>query len=657
LGNISLDWQPLPSQQPTSLSDLAYGQAAAVGNFSSRSEADMILSNSKTGEVDVYDISNNQITSTNYLETLSSDWQIVGAGNFSSVAGETDILLRSTSTGAFRIDDISNNQVTGSYYIGTAGIDPSSKIVGFGPMTALDSSDMVLRDQYNVLEVVDISNNQFMYGTVLDRGNSNWQTLGFADLRPSVALNPASVTYVQGNSPTVLDSGLIISDPAKSSTIAAAAVTIAAGTFAGDGDVLAATTAGTNISASYNPASETLTLSGTDTLANYQAVLRSVTFASSSQDPTQSGADLTRTVSWSVNDGSARSGFAAMTVNISRLPVLHVSDTMLVGSGVHGEQLPLSQLVTVSNPDNVGFWKLELWDSTGTVTGGQFVVNGVPQTGGHEIDIAPADMANTYYDVGTLGGTDMMWAQLMQYNGQLTGWQQFWVSSPVDTPPTVSVANLTATPGKIFAASSLFTASDPDGDTLTQYGFLDTGTGGGHFVLNGVAQAVNQEIDVSAAQLSQLTYQAGTSGTDTLQVRAYDGIQWSNWSNSFTVTPLTVAVTTSNSDVNLAHNTATISFSFSEAPTDFSLSHVVATGGTLSNLTQVDATDYTATFTGAANTDTGSASVVVDSAWHDANGTIGGGGSSGNFTVDTVTPTVAVTTSNSALTLPTIQLP
>jgi hypothetical protein len=415
--------------------------------------------------------------------------------------------------------------------------------------------------------------------------------------------------------------------------------------------VLAATTAGTNISASYNAASETLTLSGTDTLANYQGVLRSVTFASSSQDPTQSGADLTRTVSWIVNDGSARSGFAAMTVNISRLPVLQVSDTMLVGSGVHGEQLPLSSLVTVSDPDHVGFQKLELWDSNGTVTGSQFVINGVPQTGGHEIDLAPADIANTYYDVGTLGGTDTMWAQLMQYNGQLTGWQQFWVSSPVDTPPTVSVANLTATPGKIFAASSLFTASDPDGDTLTQYGFLDTGTGGGHFVLNGVAQAVNQEIDVSAAQLSQLTYQAGTTGTDTLQVRAYDGTQWSNWSNSFTVTPLTVAVTTSNSDVNLAHNTATISFSFSEAPTDFSLSHVSATGGALSNLTQVDATHYSATFTGAATTDTGSASVVVDSAWHDVNGTTGGGSSSGNFTVDTVTPTVAVTTSNSDVNL------
>jgi hypothetical protein len=46
---------------------------------------------------------------------------------------------------------------------------------------------------------------------------------------------------------------------------------------------------------------------------------------------------------------------------------------------------------------------------------------------------------------------------------------------------------------------------------------------------------VSQEIDVGAAQLSQLSYQSG-SGTDTLWVRASDGMLWSNWSNGFTVT-------------------------------------------------------------------------------------------------------------------------
>jgi hypothetical protein len=43
-----------------------------------------------------------------------------------------------------------------------------------------------------------------------------------------------------------------------------------------------------------------------------------------------------------------------------------------------------------------------------------------------------------------------------------------------------------ATAGQIFDVSSLFTASDPDGDAITQYDFWDTGDGGGHYLVNGV---------------------------------------------------------------------------------------------------------------------------------------------------------------------------
>jgi hypothetical protein len=96
------------------------------------------------------------------------------------------------------------------------------------------------------------------------------------------------------------------------------------------------------------------------------------------------------------------------------------------------------------------------------------------------------------------------------------------------------VSNFIARPGQAFAASSLFTASDPDGDAITQYDFWDTGGGSGRFHVNGVTQPTNTDIYVTAAQLAQTTYQSG-SGTDTLRVRANDGTQWSEWSSSFTV--------------------------------------------------------------------------------------------------------------------------
>ena len=95
-----------------------------------------------------------------------------------------------------------------------------------------------------------------------------------------------------------------------------------------------------------------------------------------------------------------------------------------------------------------------------------------------------------------------------------SGTEVYLETTPVPTsdPPAPDVADIALSPGQTsVAASTLFTAFDPDGDTIATYAFEDTGSG--HFVLNGVAQANSQEIDVTAAQLSQLTYQ-GVPGSE-----------------------------------------------------------------------------------------------------------------------------------------------
>jgi hypothetical protein len=73
----------------------------------------MLLRNSTTGGVEVYDIANNQITSAAFIGTVGLDWQFSGVGNFSGVPGETDLLLRDSKTGGLEVYDISNNQLTG----------------------------------------------------------------------------------------------------------------------------------------------------------------------------------------------------------------------------------------------------------------------------------------------------------------------------------------------------------------------------------------------------------------------------------------------------------------------------------------------------------------------------------------------------------------
>jgi hypothetical protein len=74
-----------------------------------------------------------------------------------------------------------------------------------------------------------------------------------------------------------------------------------------------------------------------------------------------------------------------------------------------------------------------------------------------------------------------------------------------------------------------------------QRDFWDTGTGGGHFVLNSQTLGANHDNYVTSAQLAQTSYVSG-SGADTLWVRVSEGGQWSPWSPSFTVSdPTTIS--------------------------------------------------------------------------------------------------------------------
>jgi hypothetical protein len=190
-----------------------------------------------------------------------------------------------------------------------------------------------------------------------------------------------------------------------------------------------------------------------------------------------------------------------------------------------------SSLFSASDPDGDTITQYDFWN-TG-VGGGRFLINGAAQAINTAINVSAAQLSQVSYQPGA--GGDTLWIQAN--DGYVwSAWSSaFTVSPHVDTPPVVSVSSLTAIHGESFAASSLFSATDFDGDTITQYDFWDTGTGGGHFALNGTAKAANQDIIVSAAQLALLSYQSG-SGADTLWVKAYDGTQWSAWSAAFTVT-------------------------------------------------------------------------------------------------------------------------
>src|SRR5262249_4166691 len=155
-----------------------------------------------------------------------------------------------------------------------------------------------------------------------------------------------------------------------------ATVKITAGTFAGDGDVLAATTSGTSITASYNSTTETLTLSGSDTLAHYQSVLRSVTFNQDPNlNPTNYGSNTTRTVTWQLNDGAGSSSTSTVVTTTLNVTAVNDPPTLTNTAGTvsftEGQAKTLSPSVTVTDPDN-----LTIASATVKVAGGTFAGDG-----------------------------------------------------------------------------------------------------------------------------------------------------------------------------------------------------------------------------------------------------------------------------------------
>ena len=96
------------------------------------SETDMLMRNSNTGAFEVYDISNNTITSSGQMGQVGLEWQVAGFGDFSSShASETDMLMRNSNTGAFEVFDISqqrHNVVRRMGQVGWSGRSRASAI-------------------------------------------------------------------------------------------------------------------------------------------------------------------------------------------------------------------------------------------------------------------------------------------------------------------------------------------------------------------------------------------------------------------------------------------------------------------------------------------------------------------------------------------------
>lgn len=133
-------------------------------------------------------------------------------------------------------------------------------------------------------------------------GNDSSGTIG-ANYTATNPVTPGPVAI------TDIDAKLADSDSTNLSSL-----TVSIGNLLnGTDESLAAVTTGTSITASYVGGTGVLTLSGTDSVAHYQQVLRTVTYQNAASAPDRTA----RTITFEASDGSATSNLGTATVNWS----------------------------------------------------------------------------------------------------------------------------------------------------------------------------------------------------------------------------------------------------------------------------------------------------------------------------------------------------
>ncbi|WP_158928549.1 Hint domain-containing protein [Acidisphaera sp. S103] len=179
-------------------------------------------------------------------------------------------------------------------------------------------------------------------------------TLDTVHVAPTITTE-GTVSFTGGGNSVALDPTLTLTDVDSGGLLNGGTVSIAG--FV-SGDILSADTIGTSITASFDSLTGVLTLTGSDTLTDYQDVLRSVTYSfnPTDGDPTGGGGDTSRTIDWLVTDGATTN--AVSSTGTSTLDTVHVGPTITAAGTVayvaDGTATVLDSAVTITDVDSTG---------------------------------------------------------------------------------------------------------------------------------------------------------------------------------------------------------------------------------------------------------------------------------------------------------------
>ena len=260
------------------------------------------------------------------------------------------------------------------------------------------------------------------------------------DLDASAAGTGYTANYTENAAGVAIANANALISDVDNANMASLTVTIANGQA---GDVLAAGSLPPGITASYNAATFTLTLTGSATKADYQTALQQLRYSSTSENPST----ISRTINVTVNDGALNSNTATTTVNVIAVndaPVNTVPGPVTVSEDV-------SSLISGISVDDV---------DSGSVTVTLRVNNGIltPGTGGATIS---GSGTATVTISGTLVQVNASLAALRyQGNADFNGSDTLTITTSDGALSDTDTVAITVTPVADIVADTVTTAED-----------------------------------------------------------------------------------------------------------------------------------------------------------------------------------------------------
>lgn len=161
------------------------------------------------------------------------------------------------------------------------------------------------------------------------------------------SIETTPLSYTEGQT-KIITGSIVVTDP-DNTNLASAKVTIS-GNYQNGQDILAFTDTA-KIKGSFDATTGTLTLTGSDTVGDYVAALRSVTYNDKSQAPSTSP----RTISITANDGAVDSNAQTRTINVTAVnnpPVISLVETTPLEVTVGQAAAVVSANILVTDPDD-----------------------------------------------------------------------------------------------------------------------------------------------------------------------------------------------------------------------------------------------------------------------------------------------------------------